>query len=166
MKEEMINLFGNEIDGGDCYKLPRIEVNHADPDFSNALAIDIKLDDGGENNKEEVVKMFHGYSESFWKGCEPAGVNLLRHMLLLKVNAKADDGDTNVLSDKYEALVNSLCEKGNPAGPYYNALTLIFGIVDNGKSDETNFDAGIVEMYELANAGNPYAEEFVMSVEA
>ena len=166
MKIEMLDMFDKEIEGFQCYKLPRITPSLTDSDFSNAFAIDMSLNDEGENNKEEIVKMFHGYSGSFWKGCEDAGVNLLRHMTLLKVNAKADDGDTDVLSDRYEALVNSLCEKGNPAGPYYRALMLIFGIVDNGKSDEENLDAGIAKMYEFANEGNPYAEEFVMRVEA
>ena len=165
MKVDMVNLFSNEIEEVDCYKLPRIVANHTDSDFSNALAIDMRLDDEGENNKDEIVDMVHSYSASFWSGFEPAGVNLLRHLFLVKVNAKACTGDTDALAEKYEAVVEELCKRGNHAGAYYHALTLIFGIVDNGKSDDENIDAGVTEMYRLAYAGNPYALIFVMSVE-
>ena len=131
-----------------------------------AYRIDCLLDSGDKNIiDKKLIEMVYAYWDAFDMGIEEAGINLLRHLFQVKVNAKCDDDDRSALQDKYMALVEGLELVDNPAGEYYRAQSMILGIIENDMSEEQNFDDGIRLLYQLANNGNEYAMAAVETLE-
>lgn len=65
------------------------------------------------------------------------------------------------LQECVDYFINALEEAGHPAGGYYKAIGLIYGSIVNDKTNDENWDEGLILMYELANDGNEYAISYV-----
>jgi hypothetical protein len=61
--------------------------------------------------------------------------------------------------------MDSLEEAEHPAGSFYRAIHLIYRLVKNERTDDENWDDGLVLMYQLANEGNEFAINYVNYLE-
>jgi len=162
MKTEAITKTENE----ELFMFPRISPNTSMGLGMFVDACKIDFNDNG-TNADEYVKMCHLYMDAFNSGVMDAGINLLRvfskHHLTLKANG---ENNPYAFQRKMEYIIATLKSIEHPAGEYYEALSLIYDLMDMGVDEQTAFDRGLVMMYDLANEGNEYATEWVDIIDA
>ncbi len=133
--------------------------------FKEAYLKDIELQKNGD--KSLLADIMRQYTEAFDQGIIEAAVNMLRILTHTSMNCKAQDPDEVFpLQDAVDFYINQLEEEDHPAGSFYRAIHLIYRLVHNEKSDDENWDEGLILMYQLANDGNEFANDYVEYIES
>lgn len=162
MKTEAVT----KTEDDELFMFPRISPNASTGLNLFVEACKIDFNDNG-TNADEYVKMCHLYMDAFNSGVMDAGINLLRvfskYHLVLKANG---DNNPYAFQRKMEYIIATLKSIEHPAGEYYEALSLIYNLMDMGGDEQTAFDRGLVMMYDLANEGNEYATEWADIIDA
>lgn len=68
--------------------------------------------------------------------------------------------------DRLECYMKPLEDIGHPAGGFYRAFVLIYGLMETDKTEDENWDDGLILMYKLANEGNGLAMQYVEYIES
>ncbi len=82
------------------------------------------------------------------------------------MNCKIKETDKEFqLQERVDFYINRLEEVDHPAGAFYRAIHLIYRLVKNEKTDNENWDEGLILMYQLANEDNEFAIDYVEYIE-
>ena len=153
------------------FSLPRIETIHEEAieAFRKAMQLDMNFSNLPE---EQSCEMFGLYGKAYAGGIVDAGINLL--VLILKINAsqimrqleETDDFDLDAVDLYFQGdiqkLTNDLIEMNHPAGDFFVAVALMYGLV---RTDEMSVEAasaeGLAMMEMLYEAENKYAVSFI-----
>lgn len=147
--------------------LPRIELDAITSyaPFKTAYELELELDRTG--NKDLLTSITRLYTEAIDKGIIEAGANMLRILTIAMMNCVVKNPKEKFpLQDKVDYYFNLLDDNEHPAGAFYRAIHLIYRLVKNDKTDEENWDEGLILMYQLANDGNEFAIDYVEYIES
>ena len=132
--------------------------------FKEAYLKDIEFQRTGD--KSLLTDIMRQYTEAFDQGIGEAAVNMLRILTHTSMNCKAQDPNKEFpLQDAVDFYINRLEEDNHPAGSFYRAIHLIYRLIKNEKTDDENWDDGLILMYQLANDGNEFAIDYVEYIE-
>lgn len=158
------DIAGKEDIEEDSFPMVKVEDIHAFKAFKEAYDINVEINNSG--NRENMGKMMNLYLEAFDAGIIEAAVNMLMILTLTQLDFKASNPNKEIpFQERVDYFINALEEAGHPAGGYYKAIGLIYGSIVNDKTDDENWDEGLILMYELANDGNEYAISYVEMIE-
>lgn len=162
------HLFTSEdvLDADGDVICPRIGLDRMDSYqiFKEAYIKDLELQKTGD--KSLLSDIMRQYTEAFDRGIMEAAVNMLRILTHTSMNCKVQDPDKEFpLQDAVDFYINRLEEEDHPAGSFYRAIHLIYRLVKNDKTDDENWDEGLILMYQLANDCNEFAIDYVEYLE-
>jgi hypothetical protein len=107
------------------------------------------------------------YIDAFDQGIIEAAVNMLRILTHTSMNYRINEPDKEFpLQERVDFYINRLEEADHPAGAFYRAIHLIYRLVKNEKTDDENWDEGLILMYQLADEGNEFAIDYVDYIES
>lgn len=133
--------------------------------FKEAYLKDVELQKTGD--KSLLSDIMRQYTEAFDQGIIEAAVNMLRILTHTSMNCKAQDPDKEFpLQGAVDFYIKQLEVEGHLAGSFYRAIHLIYRLVHNEKTDDENWDDGLILMYQLANDGNEFAIDYVEYIES
>ena len=133
--------------------------------FNKAYYMNMQVDK--TKDKSNIIEVLHLYEDAFENGIVEAGANILRIIVRTIMAAKASDlRKPLMLQDKLERYMEALEEMEHPAGSFYRAFVLIYGLRITDKTEDENFDNGLILMYEIANEGNELAMRYVDYIES
>jgi hypothetical protein len=122
--------------------------------------MDLELEKTGD--KSLLSGIMHQYTEAFDQGIIEAAVNMLRILTHASMNYILIEPDKIFpLQERVDFYMNHLEESDHPAGAFYRAIHLIYRLVKNEKTDDENWDDGLILMYQLANGDNKFAIDYV-----
>ncbi|NRY61481.1 helix-turn-helix transcriptional regulator [Clostridium beijerinckii] len=132
--------------------------------FRQAYSINVEIDETGDTSN--ILEMMNLYEEALDDGLVEAGVNILNIVVRTLINAKAFSAEKPLqLQDRLECYMKALEEAGHPAGGFYRAFVLIYGLMITEKTEEENLEDGLILMYKLANEGNELAMKYLDYIE-
>lgn len=133
--------------------------------FKKAYDINMEIDKTGD--RSNIGEMMDLYQEAFDDGLVEVGVNILRIVVRTIMNSKAfNPGKPLPFQDRLECYMKPLEEIGHPAGGFYRAFALIYGLMITEKTEDENWDDGLILMYKLANEGNELAMQYLDYIES
>lgn len=133
--------------------------------FMTAYDINVKIDKTGD--KSYIGEMMDLYQEAFDDGLVEAGANILKIVARALMNGKALAPERPLpYQDRLECYIKALEDAGHPAGGFYRAFVLIYGLRITGKTEDEDLDDGLTLMYSLTNEGNELAVEYVEYIES
>lgn len=142
------------------YTTEDVKGNHA---FSKAYKIHQQLRSGISVDVREMRTL---YEEALSEGVLEAGANMLHILIKTLLNVrKSQPNGPLPYQEKIQRYITGLEEEGHPAGEYYRAFGLIYGVIQTENTEEEDLDEGIILMYNLANNGNEHAIVYVNYIE-
>ena len=109
-----------------------------------------------------------GFFEAFKSGVLEAGVNMLALAMSALISSvlglvadQIDPFDPDDFHNFIESYTSALHANNHPAGAYYLAFALIYGLYRFSPSCEDDYNAGRNLMVDLAQCGNKYALNFL-----
>lgn len=129
--------------------------------FNKAYQIDELLDIKQNGNKR--VEMMHLYTEALYEyGVPEAAINMLRVLLPMQIEHKyVNPLEPAPLLNKTTAFICELMLMNHPAGTYYLALCVKYGLIEGPGYGEDPEEDGLIYMYSLSFRNNPYAMRYV-----
>ena len=148
--------------------IPKVNLNETGAYKALEKAYAIEAEPKEKVSPDRYVEMCHLYQTAFDGGIMAAGVNLLGHLFITAMKAILSGSKVNDhIMERMRYIVEALEDFGDPAGEYYDAMIELYitshGEIKEPTEDDTADDCpkGIAMIYELAEAGNPYAEKFI-----
>ena len=131
------------------------------PAFNKAYQIDELLD--AKHNGKMLVEMLHLYTEALYEFEVPeAAINMLRVLLPMQIEQKHTNPlEPAPLLNKTTAFICELMLMNHPAGTYYLALCVKYGLIEGPGYGEDAEEDGLIYMYSLSYRNNPYAVRYV-----
>ena len=131
--------------------------------FSKAYKIHQQLRNG---TSVDFGKMLNLYEDALSEGILEAGANILNILVMALLNCKKTQPNEPLpFQERFHRYITILEEEGHPAGEYYRAFGLIYGIIQTENTEDQDLDDGIILMYNLANSGNEHAIIYVNHIE-
>lgn len=116
---------------------------------------------------EDIAKAVHCYQAAFDSGLLEAGVNLLSIVVSAMLRYKITQPDEPVpFQDKALAYITALEDAGYEEASYYQALCLIYNLLETGNAIDSDSDNGFMLMKSLAYDGYTPAIEFLDMIQA
>ncbi len=161
-----LNVSDDKNDEADVV-CPRIGLDglYSYKSFKAAYDKDLELHRTGD--KSLLSDIMNLYTDAFDQGIMEAAANMLRILTHTSMNCKIKEPDKAFpLQERVDFYINRLEEADHPAGAFYRAIHLIYRLVKNEKTDDENWDDGLILMYQLANDGNEFAIDYVEYIES
>lgn len=142
------------------YTTEDVKFNHA---FSKAYKIHQQLRSGVSVSFSEMLNL---YEDALSQGVLEAGANILNILAITLLSCKKTQPNEPLpFQERFHRYITILEEEGHPAGKYYRAFGLIYGIIQTENTEDQDLDDGIILMYNLANNGNEHAIVYVNYIE-
>jgi transcriptional regulator with XRE-family HTH domain len=164
---DFLHVSDEKVDDEVDVVCPRIGLEglHSYLSFKAAYEKDLELHRTGD--KSLLSDIMNHYTDAFDQGIMEAAVNMLRILTHTSMNCKIKEPDKEFpLQERVDFYINRLEEADHPAGAFYRAIHLIYRLVKNEKTDDENWDDGLILMYQLAEEGNEFAIDYVEYLES
>ncbi|EHK2328112.1 helix-turn-helix domain-containing protein [Clostridium perfringens] len=157
-----VNLEIGDIDGSEGIILPYVSPNRLTTNKSFKMAYNINMEFDVSGNYDNVMEMIYLYDDALHEGLIEVATNILRVIVRAIMYEKALRQNKKLsLQDKLKYYIRALETINHPAGGYYRAFSLIYKAMETDKTEEENFNDGLILMNELAYEGNGLAKQYL-----